>query len=148
MFVSQMAFFAQVSDPAIGGTYMTLLNTITNFGKSDSSLSVSMSHVSGYPLHRGNRENGQKHSLTGKTQEIWKFCQNTRKLVCSSCKFPDSKGKRYLNICCKSFQISFEAGEVCQVSFVHVIVTNHVNWHRENLWSDRENKGKTQENAI
>lgn len=28
MFISQMAFFARVSDPAIGGTYMTLLNTV------------------------------------------------------------------------------------------------------------------------
>lgn len=32
MFVSQMAFFSRVSDPAIGGTYMTLLNTIANIG--------------------------------------------------------------------------------------------------------------------
>ena len=32
MFVSQMAFFAKVSDPAFGGTYMTLLNTIANLG--------------------------------------------------------------------------------------------------------------------
>jgi MFS transporter, PAT family, solute carrier family 33 (acetyl-CoA transportor), member 1 len=32
MFVSQMAFFAYVSDPKIGGTYMTLLNTLTNLG--------------------------------------------------------------------------------------------------------------------
>ncbi|XP_023327774.1 acetyl-coenzyme A transporter 1 [Eurytemora carolleeae] len=32
MFVSIMAFFAQVSDPAVGGTYMTLLNTLTNLG--------------------------------------------------------------------------------------------------------------------
>jgi len=32
MFVSIMAFFAQVSDPAVGGTYMTLLNTVTNLG--------------------------------------------------------------------------------------------------------------------
>ncbi|CAF2526520.1 unnamed protein product [Rotaria sp. Silwood2] len=32
MFVSQMAFFAQVSDPKIGGTYMTLLNTLSNLG--------------------------------------------------------------------------------------------------------------------
>jgi len=32
MFVSQMAFFARVSDPAMGGTYMTLLNTISNLG--------------------------------------------------------------------------------------------------------------------
>jgi len=32
MFVAIMGFFAQVSDPAIGGTYMTLLNTIANLG--------------------------------------------------------------------------------------------------------------------
>lgn len=27
-----MAFFARISDPSIGGTYMTFLNTITNLG--------------------------------------------------------------------------------------------------------------------
>ena len=27
-----MAFFARISDPAVGGTYMTLLNTLTNLG--------------------------------------------------------------------------------------------------------------------
>lgn len=32
IFVSVMAFFAQISDPLIGGTYMTLLNTICNLG--------------------------------------------------------------------------------------------------------------------
>lgn len=32
MFVSIMAFFAKISDPAVGGTYMTLLNTLTNLG--------------------------------------------------------------------------------------------------------------------
>jgi len=32
IFVSQMAFFARVSDPALGGTYMTLLNTLGNLG--------------------------------------------------------------------------------------------------------------------
>lgn len=32
MFVAHMAFFAKVSDPAIGGTYMTLLNTVHNLG--------------------------------------------------------------------------------------------------------------------
>lgn len=32
MFVAHMGFFAKVSDPAIGGTYMTLLNTIHNLG--------------------------------------------------------------------------------------------------------------------
>ncbi|XP_018323902.1 acetyl-coenzyme A transporter 1 isoform X2 [Agrilus planipennis] len=32
MFVSVMAFFAKISDPSVGGTYMTLLNTVTNLG--------------------------------------------------------------------------------------------------------------------
>lgn len=32
MFVSIMGFFAKISDPKIGGTYMTLLNTISNLG--------------------------------------------------------------------------------------------------------------------
>jgi len=32
IFVSQMSFFARVSDPALGGTYMTLLNTLGNLG--------------------------------------------------------------------------------------------------------------------
>eukprot|EP00158_Paraphelidium_tribonemae_P004001 Partr_v1_DN26518_c0_g1_i2_m3566 putative solute carrier family 33 (acetyl-CoA transporter), member 1 len=31
-FVSMGAFFANIADPLIGGTYMTLLNTISNFG--------------------------------------------------------------------------------------------------------------------
>lgn len=32
MFVSVMAFHARISDPSIGGTYMTLLNTVSNLG--------------------------------------------------------------------------------------------------------------------
>lgn len=32
MYVALMAFHAKVSDPLIGGTYMTLLNTLTNLG--------------------------------------------------------------------------------------------------------------------
>ncbi|EZG67150.1 putative acetyl-coenzyme A transporter [Gregarina niphandrodes] len=32
MFVSQMAFFAQVSDVSMGGTYMTFFNTVANLG--------------------------------------------------------------------------------------------------------------------
>jgi PAT family acetyl-CoA transporter-like MFS transporter 1 len=31
-FVSRISFYARISDPAIGGTYMTLLNTISNLG--------------------------------------------------------------------------------------------------------------------
>lgn len=33
MFVAEMAFFNKISDPAIGGTYMTMLNTIANLGR-------------------------------------------------------------------------------------------------------------------
>mgnify|MGYP001050318512 FL=1 len=40
MFVAQMAFFARVSDPKIGGTYMTLLNTFGNLGGNLFSTSV------------------------------------------------------------------------------------------------------------
>jgi PAT family acetyl-CoA transporter-like MFS transporter 1 len=40
MFVSQMAFFAKVSDPKIGGTYMTLLNTLSNLGKIEKETSL------------------------------------------------------------------------------------------------------------
>ena len=32
MFVASMAFFARMSDPLVGGTYMTLLNTFANLG--------------------------------------------------------------------------------------------------------------------
>ncbi|CAO1416279.1 unnamed protein product [Diamesa tonsa] len=32
MFVACMAFFAKISDPRVGGTYMTLLNTLCNLG--------------------------------------------------------------------------------------------------------------------
>jgi hypothetical protein len=32
MFIAQMSFFTKVSDPSIGGTYMTLLNTFANIG--------------------------------------------------------------------------------------------------------------------
>ncbi|KAG4068279.1 hypothetical protein HA402_007799 [Bradysia odoriphaga] len=32
MFVAEMAFMSRISDPLVGGTYMTLLNTISNLG--------------------------------------------------------------------------------------------------------------------
>ena len=32
MFVATMGFHARISDPVMGGTYMTLLNTVTNLG--------------------------------------------------------------------------------------------------------------------
>ncbi|RLN88483.1 hypothetical protein BBJ28_00024491 [Nothophytophthora sp. Chile5] len=43
MYVPQMAFYARVSDPSIGGTYMTFLNTVTNLGtKWPNSLSLAV----------------------------------------------------------------------------------------------------------
>lgn len=32
MFVAAQSFFSQISDARFGGTYMTLLNTLLNFG--------------------------------------------------------------------------------------------------------------------
>ena len=59
-------------------------------------------HIQGTHCTGKNRENGQKDSLSGKTQGILKCCQNTGEttgiLVRSSCKFLDSKGKRYFKI--------------------------------------------------
>ena len=89
----------------------------------------------------------KNNSLSGKTQGIWKFCQNTGNLVCSSCKFPDYKGKGYFYICRENSQIYFEAGYVYQFSLVYVIVTNHVNWHREKF-AVRQGKHREFENEI
>ena len=43
IFMSFMSFFNKVSDPSIGGTYMTLLNTVSNLGyKWPSSLALAL----------------------------------------------------------------------------------------------------------
>ena len=39
---------------------------------------------------------------TGNLEILPKPRENQWNLVCSSCKFPDSKGKRYFGICCKN----------------------------------------------
>ena len=96
----------------------------------------------GYPLHR---ENGPKKSLLGKKQGICKFCQNTGKIqgiwfaqVVNSL-IPKVKDISIFAV--KIPNLFFEAGYVYQVSLVYVIVSNLVNWHRENLPSDREKTG-------
>ena len=72
--------------------------------------------------------------------------QNTGNFVFSNSKFPDSKGKGYCDICRKNIQFFLEAGYVCQVSFVYVIiVTNHVNWHRESCGLTGKKQGKHEE---
>ena len=101
--------------------------------------------MTGYPLQRENRENDNKNSLSGKTQGIWKFCQNTGKT--QGIWFAQVVNSLILKVkdisifAAKNFQFFFGVGQVCQVSFVYVIVTNDVNWHRENLRSDREKSG-------
>ena len=70
-------------------------------------------HATHTQLHRENRESGEKNTLSGKTQRMWVFCLNTGNFVCSRCKFPDSKGKRYFDFCrniSKKFQFIFEDG--------------------------------------
>lgn len=43
MLVALLAFFSRISDPIIGGTYMTLLNTVANMGTAwTTTLSLSM----------------------------------------------------------------------------------------------------------
>ena len=87
------------------------------------------------------RENTGNLEILPKHREFW-FAQVVI-LVCSSCKFPDSEGKRYFSICSKNFQFFLNVGSVCQVRFVYVIVTNHINWHSGNLRSDREKRENT-----
>ena len=92
----------------------------------------------GYSLHRENRENGNNKipvtentgnlEILSKTQGIW-FAHVVNSLIL--------KVKDISIFAAKHFLIFFKL-KVCQVSFVCVIVTNHVNWHRENLQSDRE----------
>ena len=45
---------------------------------------------------------------TGNLEILPKHRENTGNLVCSSCKFRDSKGKRYFKICRKYFQLFWE----------------------------------------
>ena len=92
--------------------------------------------MTGYPLHRENRENGQKNSVRENTGSL-EICQNTGNF------FPQVVTSLILKVK-DILKMSF-VFKVCQVSFVSVIVTNHVNWHKENLRSgrktNRENTG-------
>ena len=78
-------------------------------------------------------------SCQGMHREFGNFAKTQGNLIGQSCKFPDSYGKGYCDIC-REISI-FSQLFVC---FVYVLFTNYVNWHRENLRLDRENTGKTQ----
>ena len=86
-----------------------------------------------------------KNSLSGKTQGIWKFCQNTGKTQgLWFSQVVNSLILKVKDIFIFAAEIKKKI-EVCQVSFVSVIVTNHVNWHREKFavvqGKNRENIG-------
>ena len=78
-----------------------------------------------------------------KTQEKHReFCLNTGKTQgILLAQVVNSKTKGYCDSCCKKIHFFPEAGKVCQVSSVYVILTNYLNCHREDLRSDRENTG-------
>ena len=67
-----------------------------------------------------------KTNLSGKTQRIWKCCQNTGNSVCASCKFPDSIGKRYF----KKFQLKLDKSAKSSISSVEM---DPGDWHACNL---------------
>ena len=74
-------------------------------------------------------------------REFGNFAQNTGSLVCSGCKFPDSKGKSCYEICSENLRKFLKLDNSAKSVYVILMVTNHVKWHRENLLSDRENAG-------
>ena len=59
------------------------------------------------PSAQGKPGKWSKNSLSGKTEGIWEFYQNTWNFVCISCKFPDSKGKGHCGICLKKKNFFF-----------------------------------------
>ena len=87
---------------------------------------------------------------TGNLEILPKHEENTGNFVCSSCTFPDSKGKEYYDTCFDNFNVLLEAGYICQVSFVYAIVTNHVNWQGTVVVGQGKNMEKDREfeNAI
>ena len=68
----------------------------------------------------------KKKSLSGKTQGIWKIFSKHRETQ------GIWLGQVVSSLIFKVKDISIF------VSFVYVVVTNYVNWHRENVRSDRE----------
>ena len=98
------------------------------------------------PCQGKHREFGNFVKIQGKQRE---FCLNKGKtqgiLLAQVVNVMILKVKDIAIVAAKKIHFFPEAGKVCQVSSVYVILTPYVNWHRENLRSDRENTGKTQE---
>ena len=89
-------FYPQVLDPVsqwTGNAFLFedgLIDTVNRHTHRDQPHLPFSSH-SRVPTAQGKQGKSPKYSLSGKTQGIWKFCQNTENLVCSSCSFPDSR---------------------------------------------------------
>ena len=64
MFVSLAAYFVKISDPKYGGTYLTLLNTLSNFAGMWPKLPV-MSAVDWLSIKKCNQENVCKLEFDG-----------------------------------------------------------------------------------
>ena len=83
---------------------------------------------------RGHVEKTKFLVLSGKTQGIWKFCQNTGNVVAQDVNSLTLNVMNIAMLAAMIFMFFLEAGYICQVSFVYVIhvihvVTSHVNWH-------------------
>ena len=70
------------------------------------SFSAQYKHITGYPRHRENRENGKKFPVRENTGNL-EILPKHREFCC---KFPDAKDKGYCDICCKNFHFIPEAG--------------------------------------
>ena len=103
-------------------------------------LHVSLRRV---PTAQGKQGKWQKKdSLSGKTQGILKFCQNTGNLVGSGCKFPDSKGKRYFGICSENLKKQKKRSFISLPSQFSVCNSHKsLKLAQGKLPSDRENTG-------
>ena len=81
------------------------------------------------PCHGKHREFGN----FAKTQRIW-LAQDVNSLI--------PKVKDFCREKIIKFPIYFSMWiSLPSLSFMYVVVTNHVNWHNKNLRSDRENTG-------
>ncbi|XP_017766553.1 PREDICTED: acetyl-coenzyme A transporter 1 isoform X2 [Eufriesea mexicana] len=77
MFVASMAFFAKISDPAVGGTYMTLLNTLSNLG-GNWPATAALWFVDSLTLRQCSTDPSNDCSTISKRE----FCTNTHNGVC------------------------------------------------------------------
>ena len=85
---------------------------------------------------------------TGNLENLPEHREKTGTLVCSGCKFPDSKAKRYSDICRIKIPIFFKLDKSAR-NFVYVIITNRIYLHKICGWTGKkQGKHREFENAI